>query len=120
MSATKARKGSTAYCTSLAASFMLQECLKLELAQHAILVTNAIPGPVNTRMLQVGMAADVDVFPDSAEYGALRKEGKLIEPETVGRFYASTSGTSETRAIMMPGLARVVYMMHPKCIPTIG
>lgn len=88
MSATKARKGSTAYCTSLAASFMLQECLKLELAQHAILVTNAIPGPVNTRMLQVGMAADVDVFPDSAEYGALRKQGKLIEPETVGRFYA--------------------------------
>lgn len=47
---------------------MLQECLKLELAQHAILVTNAVPGPVNTRMLQVGMAADVDVFPDSAEY----------------------------------------------------
>ncbi|TDJ62392.1 MAG: hypothetical protein E2O37_10895 [Proteobacteria bacterium] len=39
-------------------------------------------------MLQVGMAADVDVFPDSAEYGALREQGKLIGPETVGRFYA--------------------------------
>jgi NAD(P)-dependent dehydrogenase (short-subunit alcohol dehydrogenase family) len=88
MSATKARQGSTAYCTSLAASFMLQQCLKLELAQHAILVTHAIPGPVNTRMLQAGMAADADVFPDSAEYGALREQGKLIEPETVGRFYA--------------------------------
>ncbi|MFQ5545834.1 MAG: SDR family oxidoreductase, partial [Acidiferrobacterales bacterium] len=83
MSATKPRKGSTAYCTSLAASFMLQQCLKLELAQHAILVTNAIPGPVNTRMLQAGMAADANVFPDSAEYGALREQGKLIEPETV-------------------------------------
>jgi NAD(P)-dependent dehydrogenase (short-subunit alcohol dehydrogenase family) len=88
MSATKPRKGSTAYCTSLAASFMLQQCLKLELAQHAILVTNAIPGPVNTRMFQAGMAADVDVFPDSAEYRALREQGKLVEPEMVGRFYA--------------------------------
>ncbi|MDH3670099.1 MAG: SDR family oxidoreductase [Gammaproteobacteria bacterium] len=88
MSATKPRKGSTAYCTSLAASFMLQQCLKLELAQYAVLVTNAIPGPVNTRMLQAGMVADADVFPDRDEYGALREQGKLIEPETVGHFYA--------------------------------
>ncbi|MFQ5995575.1 MAG: SDR family oxidoreductase [Acidiferrobacterales bacterium] len=87
MSATKARKGSAGYCTSLAASFMLHQCLKLELAEHDIYVANAIPGPVNTRILRDSMAADPDVFPDSAEYYALRKAGRLIEPATVGRFY---------------------------------
>ncbi|MFQ6021423.1 MAG: SDR family oxidoreductase [Acidiferrobacterales bacterium] len=87
MSASKARKGSTAYCTSLAASFMLHQCLKLELADRDIRVTSAIPGPVNTTMLQHGMAADSDVFPDSTEYDGLRRAGKLIEPTTVARFY---------------------------------
>lgn len=87
MSATKPRKGSTAYCTSLAASFMLHQCLKLELAEHGISVTSAVPGPVKTILIANSLAADPEVFPDSAEYAALRREGKLIEARKVGRFY---------------------------------
>ena len=87
MSATRPRKGSTAYCTAMAASFMLHQCLKLELAPYAIRVTSAVPGPVNTIMIQNSLAADADVFPDSADYAVLREQGKLIEPEKVGRFY---------------------------------
>lgn len=87
MSATKPRKGSAAYCTAMAASFMLHHCLKLELAPYAIRVTSAVPGPVNTIMIQNSLAADADVFPDSAEYAVLREQGKLIEPNRVGQFY---------------------------------
>ena len=87
MSATKPRKGSAAYCTAMAASFMLHQCLKLELAPYRIWVTSAVPGPVNTVMIRNGMAADADVFPDSAEYTLLREQGKLVEPAKVGQFY---------------------------------
>jgi benzil reductase ((S)-benzoin forming) len=87
MSATRARKGSTAYCTALAASFMLQQCLQLELAEDKIKVTSALPGPVKTAMIENSLSADADVFPDSAEYAALREQGKLIEPQRVGEFY---------------------------------
>jgi NAD(P)-dependent dehydrogenase (short-subunit alcohol dehydrogenase family) len=87
MSATKPRKGSAAYCTAMAASFMLHQCLKLELAPYGIRVTSAVPGPVNTIMIQNSLAADADVFPDSADYAALREQGKLIEPNKVGQFY---------------------------------
>jgi benzil reductase ((S)-benzoin forming) len=87
MSATRARKGSTAYCTALAASFMLQQCLQLELAEDKIRVTSALPGPVKTAMIENSLSADADVFPDSAEYAVLREQGKLIEPQRVGEFY---------------------------------
>ena len=87
MSATRARKGSTAYCTALAASFMLQRCLQLELAEDEIKVTSAVPGPVKTVMIENSLAADADVFPDSAEYAVLRDQGKLIEPKRVAAFY---------------------------------
>ncbi len=87
MSATKPRKGSAAYCTAMAASFMLHRCLKLELAPYGIRVTSAVPGPVNTIMIQNSLAADVDIFPDSAEYAVLREQGKLIAPNKVGQFY---------------------------------
>jgi benzil reductase ((S)-benzoin forming) len=87
MSATKPRKGSAAYCTAMAASFMLHQCLKLELAPYGIRVTSAVPGPVTTVMIQNSLAADVEVFPDSAEYAVLREQGKLIEPNKVGQFY---------------------------------
>jgi NAD(P)-dependent dehydrogenase (short-subunit alcohol dehydrogenase family) len=87
MSATKPRKGSAAYCTAMAASFMLHRCLKLELAPYGICVTSAVPGPVNTIMIQNSLVADVDVFPDSAEYAVLREQGQLIEPNRVGQFY---------------------------------
>lgn len=87
LSATTPRKGATTYCVSKAASFMLQECLKLELAERGILVTSAIPSPANTALVQSGMAADPDVFPDGAEYARLGRQGRLIEPAVVGRFY---------------------------------
>jgi benzil reductase ((S)-benzoin forming) len=87
MSATRPRKGSAAYCTAMAASFMLHQCLKLELSPYAIRVTSAVPGPVNTVMIQNSLAADVDIFPDSAEYAALHAQGKLIEANRVGQFY---------------------------------
>ena len=86
-SATTARRGGMAYCTSMAASFMLQACLSLELVEEGIHVANAIPGPVNTAIIQNSMAADPAVFPDRAVYAGLKQEGKLIEPSVVGRFY---------------------------------
>ena len=86
-SASKPRKGATAYCVAKAASFMLQQCLQLELAEHGILVGSAIPSPVNTAMVDAGLDADPEVFPDGADYARLRSEGLLIEPERVGRFY---------------------------------
>jgi NAD(P)-dependent dehydrogenase (short-subunit alcohol dehydrogenase family) len=42
-SATRARRSATAYCVSQAASFMLHECLKIELADRSIAVTSALP-----------------------------------------------------------------------------
>lgn len=86
-SATRPRKSSTSYCVSKAASYMLQECLKLELSDSGILVTSAIPSPVHTPLLEDQMSADPEVFPDSLEYLQLLKEGKLISPATVARFY---------------------------------
>lgn len=86
-SATKPRKGLTAYCVSKAASYMLQECLKLELSERGVLVSSAIPSPVYTRLLVDQMDADSVVFPDGLEYRALREAGQLISPATVARFY---------------------------------
>lgn len=86
-SATTPRKGAAAYCVSKAASYMLQECLKLELIKEGILVSSAIPSPVNTPLLIEQMAADAEIFPDGAEYRRLRTEGQLISPATVARFY---------------------------------
>jgi benzil reductase ((S)-benzoin forming) len=86
-SATTPRKGLTAYCVSKAASFMLQECLKLELSEKGVLVSSAIPSPVYTPLLANQMNAGTDVFPDGAEYRLLRDAGRLIFPATVARFY---------------------------------
>lgn len=86
-SATTPRKGSAAYCVSKAASYMLQECLKLELIKEGIQVASAIPSPVNTPLLIDQMAADAEIFPDGVEYRRLRTEGQLISPATVARFY---------------------------------
>lgn len=86
-SATTPRKGSAAYCVSKAASYMLQECLKIELASKGIIVSSAIPSPVNTPLTIGQMAADTEVFPDGLEYRRLQAEGRLIAPATVARFY---------------------------------
>lgn len=86
-SATRPRLGSAAYCVSQAASYMLQECLKRELEKEGIGVSLAIPSPVNTPMVANQMAADPELFPDGMEYRRLREQGRLIEPETVAKFY---------------------------------
>jgi benzil reductase ((S)-benzoin forming) len=86
-SATRARRSATAYCVSQAASFMLHECLKIELADRSIAVTSALPNPVATPMLDAQLAADPTIYPDAIEYRKLHAAGKLIAPETVARFY---------------------------------
>ena len=86
-SATKSRKGSTAYCVSKAASFMLHECLKLELSKDGIYVTSAIPSPVNTPMVAAQIRADSEIYPDSVAYRRLRENGQLISPVAVAKFY---------------------------------
>ena len=86
-SAKKPRKGAAAYCVSKAASYMLQECLKLELDDEHILVTSAIPSPVNTDMVRSHISTDSNIFPDGNEYAQLLAEGKLIEPSIVGEFF---------------------------------
>lgn len=84
MSATTPRKGTSSYCASKAASFMLQECLKKEFEDTGPAVSSAIPGPVKSHILDIGMAADPSVFPDGLDY----KNSPQIDPERVGRFLA--------------------------------
>jgi benzil reductase ((S)-benzoin forming) len=86
-SATRARKSATAYCVSQAASFMLQECLKVELAERDVAVTSAVPSPVDTPMLAAQMSADPSIYPDAELYRRARDSGPLIAPQTVARFY---------------------------------
>ncbi len=86
-SATKPRRGGAAYCVSRAAAWMLYRCLKLELADSGVLMTSAIPSPVNTDMVRAQMVADPAVFPDGAVYARQLAAGEMIEPETVGIFY---------------------------------
>jgi NAD(P)-dependent dehydrogenase (short-subunit alcohol dehydrogenase family) len=86
-SATRARKSATAYCVSQAASRMLHECLKIELADRGIAVTSALPSPVATPMLAAQLRADPIVYPDADDYRRLESAGKLIAPRTVARFY---------------------------------
>jgi benzil reductase ((S)-benzoin forming) len=86
-SATKPRRGGAAYCVSRAAAFMLYRCLKLELADSGIVMTSAIPSPVNTDMVRAHMTADPAIFPDGAVYARQLAAGEMIEPETVGIFY---------------------------------
>lgn len=97
-SATTPRQGGLSYCVSQAASFMLHECLKLELAEQRIGVASAVPGPVDTAIVQASMVADPAVFPDRASYAALHQAGELIDPAAVGRFYRwLLTETDETR-----------------------
>jgi NAD(P)-dependent dehydrogenase (short-subunit alcohol dehydrogenase family) len=86
-SATRARRSATAYCVSQAASFMLHECLKIELADRGIGVTSALPSPVATPMLAAQLAADPAIYPDAEDYRKLHAAGRLIAPATVARFY---------------------------------
>lgn len=86
-SATRPRQSATAYCVSQAASQMLQECLKIELAPRGISIGSAVPSPVDTPMIAAQIAADPALYPDAEDYRRLRDAGKLIAPRTVARFY---------------------------------
>jgi len=86
-SATRARQSATAYCVSQAASHMLQQCLKIELAPRGIAVGWAVPSPVDTAMIAAQIAADPGLYPDAEDYRRLRDAGQLIAPATVARFY---------------------------------
>lgn len=86
-SATRARQSATAYCVSQAASHMLQQCLKVELAPRGIAVGSAVPSPVDTPMIAAQIAADPALYPDADEYRRLRDAGRLIDPRIVARFY---------------------------------
>lgn len=97
-SATKPRRGGAAYCVSRAAALMLYRCLKLELADSGIIMTSAIPSPVNTDMVRAHMTADPAIFPDGAVYAHQLAAGEMIEPETVGVFYRwLLTGTDDQR-----------------------
>lgn len=87
LSAHTPRKGGMAYCVSKAASFMLQQCLRLEFAGQGVLFANTYPWFVDTALMHGAINADRDVLPDSAEYAAAAAQGKLVAPATVARFY---------------------------------
>lgn len=87
MSASKGRKGGMAYCTSKAASFMLQQCLRLEFAEQGVLFANTYPWLVDTALMHGAIDADRRVLPDGAEYAGYAAQGKLVTPQTVARFY---------------------------------
>lgn len=82
----RARQGAGAYCVSQAASTMLCQCLQKELAP-AVLVSTAIPGSVDTHIIDVSVDADADLFPDGMEYRREKEQGLLVAPATVGRFF---------------------------------
>jgi NAD(P)-dependent dehydrogenase (short-subunit alcohol dehydrogenase family) len=87
MSAAKGRKGGMAYCTSKAASFMLQQCLRLEFEEQVVLFANTYPWLVDTALMHGAIDADRSVLPDGAEYAGFAAQGKLVTPQTVARFY---------------------------------
>ena len=67
---------------------MVEECLKLELAEHGIRVANARPGLVATAMVEGVLDTDPAIMPDQAEFAAARDAAKLISPAAVGQFFA--------------------------------
>lgn len=85
-SATRPRIGGTAYCVTQAASFMLHECLKAELAPRGVHVGSAIPSPTLTPMVEAQLAADPAAYPDAADYRQLAAAGRFIAPEVTAQF----------------------------------
>ena len=62
--------------------------LHLELAPHGVSVNQAIPGAVNTKLLQQSMASDLEVFPDAAAYKRIGDQGRWVRTAAVARFFA--------------------------------
>ncbi len=87
LSAHRARRGALAYCTSKAASFMLQQGLRLELAEEGVLVANTYPGFVDTDLMRGAIDADRAVLPDAELYADAERRGELIRPQTVAMFF---------------------------------
>ncbi len=85
-SSRRPRCGAAAYCCAYAASVMLGRCLRAELESSGVSVVLALPGSVDTALLQASIEADRQLFPDGAEYQRERDEGRLIAPRQVGRF----------------------------------
>ena len=67
---------------------MLVDCFRVEFVERGIHSTVAIPGIVDTALMQGALEADPGVFPDRAEYASFADSGRLIDPSRVGRFYA--------------------------------
>lgn len=78
-----------AYCTSKAALFMLGRVLADELASRDIAVGSLRPGVVDTPMQGLIRSQTPDRFPQVEQFRALKSEGRLSDPEAVGRFAAA-------------------------------
>lgn len=81
-SSEKPRVGCIQVCVSMAASAMLQRCLKLELSPRGILVSSTKPGFVQTEMMDTTLKATAEVFPDVT---AIRSS-PMIRAETCAQY----------------------------------
>ena len=61
-------------------------CLKQEWADRPVLISSAKPGPVETDIMEQGITADIDVFPDRVLFEDLRNKGLAATPDTVASF----------------------------------
>jgi NAD(P)-dependent dehydrogenase (short-subunit alcohol dehydrogenase family) len=78
--------GWSAYCVSKAALSMLTRCWQLECSEMA--TASVMPGIIDTPMqAQVRQASPSSMEPDKLDfYHRLKKEGRLVSPETVALF----------------------------------
>lgn len=75
-----------AYCSSKAALHMLYRVWNLELKDRGIRVGSVRPGVVDTPMQDRVRQATPDTFPALDKFLKLKKEGKLLDPQTVARY----------------------------------
>ena len=78
-----------AYCTSKAALFMLGRVLADELGERQVAVGSLRPGVVDTPMQGLIRSQSPERFPQVEQFRALKSDGRLNDPEAVGRFAAA-------------------------------
>jgi NAD(P)-dependent dehydrogenase (short-subunit alcohol dehydrogenase family) len=86
----------TGYCTSKAALHMIYMCLRSELQDLGIAVGSAMPGIVDTPILNQAIEYPPDIFPKVERYIEIKQEQQLLSPAIVAKFlYWLLTATSD-------------------------
>ncbi len=85
-SSSRPRQGWGAYCCAKSALHMAHRCLRLEWSDRPILIASAKLGPVETDIMEHGITADSEIFPDRALFEDMRNNGQVASARTVAVF----------------------------------